>query len=328
MPPLRPFAVGLAATAFVLALAGPLVAQTAEPAADRSFVVFTGKLDVAEGDVFRDAVIFDGDAAIAGQVVSNVVAFNGDITVSGTVGEDVVALNGRVTVASGAQIGGDVASRDGADVAEGATVGGVVTSQGLPTDFDLGQYATVSRIAIWIATSVSSLVLGLLLLLFAPRAGEAVAATATERLGRSIGIGFAVFFGVPIAGFIAFVTLIGIPLGAGILLGLALLFWVGYVAAALAIGRQLVRPPTSRLLAFLAGWTILRVAAIVPEIGGIVWFLATVFGLGALAVAARAAGRDGRQADPAVARDAPAGVLTMPPPPPLPPDRRGGAPPA
>ena len=52
-----------------------------------------------------------------------------------------------------------------------------------------------------------------------------------------------------------------------------------------AIGRAIVRPPTSRLLAFLAGWGILRAVALVPGLGALAWFGATVFGLGALTVA-------------------------------------------
>jgi hypothetical protein len=39
------------------------------------------------------------------------------------------------------------------------------------------------------------------------------------------------------------------------------------------------------VLAFLAGLAILRVLAIIPIVGGIVWFAATVVGLGALLVA-------------------------------------------
>jgi hypothetical protein len=39
------------------------------------------------------------------------------------------------------------------------------------------------------------------------------------------------------------------------------------------------------LLAFLVGWGILRVVALVPILGGVAWFAAVVFGLGALAVA-------------------------------------------
>ena len=35
----------------------------------------------------------------------------------------------------------------------------------------------------------------------------------------------------------------------------------------------------------LVGWAILRVVALIPILGGLVWFAAVVFGLGALAVA-------------------------------------------
>ena len=302
-----------AAVVGVLVLAGPLAAQTGDAQEADDFVVLTGRIDVAEGEVVGDAVIFDGDVRVAGEVTGNVVVFNGDVLISGTVGENVVAFNGRVTVEPGARVAGDVVSRDPTDIAEG-TVGGRVTSRGLPTDFDLGEYVAVSRLAIWLATSLSSLAFGLLLLLFTPRAGEAVVAAASGRFGRSVGIGFAVFFGLPIAAGIAIATLVGIPLGVGILLGLALLFWLGYVAAALAIGRLLVKPPTSRMLAFLAGWGILRVIAIVPGIGGLMWFLATVFGLGALTVAAHRAGRAPREAT-AVAGEA---IVALPPPPPPP----------
>jgi cytoskeletal protein CcmA (bactofilin family) len=302
----------LAAAGAVVLLAGPLAAQTPTTDSTRSFIVLTGQIDIAEGQVYEDAVIFDGDATIAGAVVNDAVAFNGDVTVSGDIGGSVVALNGKVTLESGATVGGDVVSSEPAAIAEGATVTGTTSSSGLPTNFNVGKFVTVSRVAVWVATSVSSFLLGLLLLLFAPRAGEAVATTASTMFGRSVGIGFAVFFGLPIAALIALITLVGIPFGAGLLLGLALLFWIGYVAAAIAIGRLLVKPPTSRLLAFLAGWLILRVVAIIPGIGGLVWFLATVFGLGAIAVAARRAGRIETPA-------AGSGAIAVPPPPPMPP---------
>ena len=45
------------------------------------------------------------------------------------------------------------------------------------------------------------------------------------------------------------------------------------------------REPTAWVLAFLVGWGILRVLALIPILGGLVWFAAVVFGLGALVVA-------------------------------------------
>jgi hypothetical protein len=46
-----------------------------------------------------------------------------------------------------------------------------------------------------------------------------------------------------------------------------------------------VKPPRGRIPAFLAGWGILRVIALVPGLGALAWFGATVFGLGALMIA-------------------------------------------
>ena len=55
---------------------------------------------------------------------------------------------------------------------------------------------------------------------------------------------------------------------------------------------SLGRPAAGRVLAFLAGLAILRVLALIPILGGIVWFAATVVGLGALMVAIWRARRD------------------------------------
>jgi uncharacterized membrane protein YedE/YeeE len=52
------------------------------------------------------------------------------------------------------------------------------------------------------------------------------------------------------------------------------------------------------VVAFLAGWAILRVVALIPILGGLVWFAAVVFGLGALAVAIWYARGPGRAAAP------------------------------
>ena len=83
--------------------------------------------------------------------------------------------------------------------------------------------------------------------------------------------------------------MIAIPLGLFLLLALALLYTVGYVAGAHAIGRMLVKQPTSPFLAFLLGWGIVRVLGLVPVLGGAAWTVISIFGLGVLWVASRRA---------------------------------------
>jgi len=163
---------------------------------------------------------------------------------------------------------------------------------------------------VWVAVSASILVLGVLLLLFAPRAADAVAAAAVQRIGPSIGWGLGLFFGIPIVAVIALVTIVGIPFGLGMFLALAPLYALGYTASCFALGRALIKPPRTRYLAFLAGWAIVRVASLIPFLAGLVWFVAVVYGLGILAVAARRRESAVSVAAPAVAPG------TMPPPPP------------
>ena len=82
----------------------------------------------------------------------------------------------------------------------------------------------------------------------------------------------------------------------------ALLYTIGYVAGAHAIGRLIVKPPSSGFAAFLAGWGVVRVLGLVPFLGGLVWMLTTIFGLGVLVVATRRGPRDGEISLPAAPR--------------------------
>ncbi len=94
---------------------------------------------------------------------------------------------------------------------------------------------------------------------------------------------------VPIAIFVAAITLVGLPLAIG--LGLAALPFaaIAYVTAAWALGRVMVRPPRGRILAFLAGLAILRLLALVPAIGLLVGLGAVIVGIGLLGAAIGAA---------------------------------------
>jgi hypothetical protein len=303
----------LLAAAALVAVVAPAVALAQEGSGDldgEAFVVLTGRLEVKPGDDVDEAVIFNGDAEVAGNVTGDVVAFNGDVVISGRVGENAIALNGRVVLLDEARVGGDVISRDRPLIAPGATVGGGIQR---PTfDVDIRWFTFAGRLAVWIATSVSSFLLGLLIVLLLPAATDAIARTATERPGASIGWGALAFLAIPIGAIIATATLVGLPLGLGVLLALGLIYWIGYTAAAYAFGRRLRKPPTHRVLAFLVGWGILRALALIPFAAGLLWLAATVYGLGAVVVAARIAGRTGGRVEAPVPG-------TVPPPPPPPP---------
>jgi hypothetical protein len=268
-------------------------------------IVLTGMMLVPEGAAVGTAVIFNGDATIDGTVTESVAVFNGDVEISGTVGDDVVAFNGRVIVRSGAQVNGEIASRRTPLIEEGARVRGEI--KGISGRFDFEALGWIGRYVWWFGYTISTLILGLLLLLFLPGIDAPLADASRRRMGASFGFGAATFFLLPIAAVLLLVVVVAIPLGLFLLLALALLYTLGYVAGAHALGRRLVNPPGSRFVAFLVGWMILRGIGLIPFLGGLVWLLVSIAGLGALVLAARGSA-------PAAVPAVPAGPIPAPPP--------------
>jgi hypothetical protein len=265
--------------------ASPASAQDEDLPGDNDQIVLTGRLVVSAGDTVDTAVILDGPALVEGTVREALVVFNGDTEIVGTVRDDVVVFNGTVVVRSGAEIGGDLVTRGTPQVEEGATIRGDRDSVVTRFDFEMSRFA--GRIAWWVGYSISVLILGLLLLAFAPQLFAAVRETARERLGSSIGWGVGLFFLLPIASVLLLVTVVGIPLGIFTLLALAFIYTLGYVVATVAAGSMIMRSSPSRYVVFLVGWVVLRLLALIPFVGGWLWFIGSVWGLGLLAVAIR-----------------------------------------
>jgi hypothetical protein len=280
------------ACGLMLALAAPAAAAAAanEP---QDQIVLSGAVDVPRGQEVGEVVVLHGSVSVEGVVHGDVVVLDGRISVTGQVSGAVVAISGPVFVGPDAQIGGDVIVRDTLTLKEGATIGGRVR-RGTAFTFRtpiraLGRYAS------WLAVATSTLVLGLLLILIAPRAADAVASVASGSPWVSLGWGAAVFVGIPLIAVLSVVSLLGLPFGLALLLALLLLYFVGYAWSVWALGRLLWKPPRSRALAFVFGWLIVSAVAAIPVVGGIVWLVGSVFGLGAMSVATwRARGSGGK----------------------------------
>jgi cytoskeletal protein CcmA (bactofilin family) len=285
-------------TTFLLALASP--AWAAGPGdRDEAQVVLTGGLHVPGGERADTVVVFNGPVRIEGEVRGSAVVFNGSFVLSGTVRDDVVVFNGRVVLAPGARVGGDLVTRQRPSIDPSATVEGSIRRlRNFSISFGFALHGVI-----WLAYTISTLILGLILVAVARRGLEAGAVVARTRVGLAIAWGAGLFFGLPLAGILLLVTIVGIPLGLAVLLALWFIYTIGYTAALFFVGRMIIRPPRGRFLALLAGWGVMRALGLIPFLGGVLWFVAAVYGLGVLAETASSVGRE------------PAAV---PPPPPVP----------
>jgi len=268
--------------ALALALLFPWAAA-ADDRGDDAIVVVTGGATVAEGETVDGVVVVDGPVRIDGTVDGDVFVVSGETEISGEVTGDVTTIAEPAVINSGARIGCDLRYGDEEPaIASGASIEGEVSDEDWS---ELGPAGFIGWAVFWFALALSSLALGLLLLLIAPRAADAAYRQAREGAWESAAAGLAIFILLPILAVFALATLVGLPLGLGVLLALLPLGAIAYVTTLWVVGRALVKPPRGRVLAFLAGWAIFSALLLIPLIGFLAWLAATVFGLGVLGLA-------------------------------------------
>ena len=243
-------------------------------------IVIVGDVLVDRGQTAGDVLVADGDVTVRGTVDGDIVVADGDVTIRGKVTGDVVTLAGTAILGRRAQVDGDVVYADKEpQVASGAKVDGEVKK------VDAGDVGLGVHIAVWAAVTVSAFVLGLLLLLLFPKAADGFARSFKTKTGMSALAGVLAFLLLPLIGVGLLLTILGIPLGVGILLALLPLYGLAYTVSAFALGRLILKKGP-RLVAFLVGLVILRGLAIVPFLGPVVWTVATILGLGAIVLTA------------------------------------------
>lgn len=253
-----------------------------------------GTIDLAPGTTIgRDLVLAGGTATVAGQVGRDLTATTGTLDLLGSVERNVKADVTNLHLGNGASVGGnlDYGSDNAAQIDSGATVAGTVTHS--PAQFThqpSPAQRALDTFTGWIRLVIGLFVLGLLVLLpfgaFGRRAADAIGGDPLP----SLGLGLAVLIGVPIAALIVFVLGLlvgGWPLALAGLALLAIGAAVGYVLAAVFVGRaafRLLRTQAHPLLELLVGLVVLTAVGLIPILGGLIDFAAVVVGLGALAL--------------------------------------------
>ena len=246
-------------------------------AKDNDRIVVVGDVLVDRDQTAGDVVVLDGDVTIRGTVSGDVIVGDGDVTIRGTVKGDVVAVSGLATLGRRARVSGDLVYGDDKPVqAPGSQVSGDVQK------FDAGDASLIGAIGFFVGFVVSMFLLGLILILLAPRAANAVAQTGRRKPLVSAGVGLLGIILIPVIAVAAFFTIVGIPLGIVLLFLIVPLLAMSYVTTALVLGRLILK--NSKLLAFLLGLIILGLLTLIPIAGGLIAFLAIIFGLGALLV--------------------------------------------
>ena len=256
-----------------IVLVGPVLVDREETVGD----VVVGSVLVDRDETAGDVVVVDGDVLVRGTITGDLIVVSGDITIRGTVEGDVVAVSGLAPLGRAGRVAGDIVYADDRPVVTpGARVEGEIKK------FAVGDASIIGAIGAWLAFTISLLLLGIVLLLLAPRAGAALARTGRTKGLVAALVGLLAFFLLPIIAVALIVTVIGLPLGIVLLLLILPLYAIGYLTTALVIGGRIRK--AGGILAFVIGLVILQLLGLIPIAGGLIGFLATIFGLGVLLV--------------------------------------------
>lgn len=271
---------------------------------DESVIVHVNReLRIAQGDEIDVGVVVRGNAVVDGIVNDRLVVINGDTVISGTVEGGIVVVRGHVDLRPGARVGDVTLIRSDLTRANDAVVTGSIEER---TGFNLGIASAVFSALLWVGFTLALLVAALVFAAVGShqlvRAGNLL----TTSPGWTIGAAAIVWLGLPIVAVILFFTVVGIPLGLGVLIFLLPALWIlGYLVVGTTIGRAIFE--RSRLsgsrpyLPSVVGVLLLQVLALLPFLGGLVALLLGLYGAGGLA---RLAWSAARGAQPGEARPA------------------------
>ncbi len=301
---------------FVLALAAPaLAAASSTTTVNGHAVVRFQDYTLAQGQTVNSVVVIRGNAVIGGTVTRTVVVIAGDATIESTAvvgagltgqASSVVVVGGHLTVEPGATIHGKTIQ------VTGFHVGGVLRAA-----LSNVVVRPVGVVAGWWQLLFLPIVALVVSALF-PRTIRRVGDRVRLRFWPSLGWGLVGLFVAGVLLVVLAITIVGliVVVPAGIALPAVLLFC--FVGVAALLGRLVLssseRYRDNIVVAGVVGAALVSLVSLVPVIGGLALFLATMAGFGA-ALALVNEWRQTRRPSPA-----PAGG-------PLPPPQAGWTPP-
>jgi hypothetical protein len=280
-----------AALAVAFLLVTP-VALAADPSPGGGQVLLAVRGDVTlTADQTADViVVVQGTAHLAG-AARTVVVVDGSAVLDGAHVDTLWAVRSTIELQPGSVVSGDVLTLDATVHRSGdADVQGSVTEI-TPALFALGAILAPAAILFWFGFGLATIVLGLFLAGLAGRQVRETELLIGHELVQVVLIGLASMIVVPTIAVLLMISILGAPLGLGILLlAWPLVAFLGYLVAGTWVGDWIlarVEPGKVRERPYLAaatGLVVLQVVSLIPVVG-LVSVIASLLGFGAVLLA-------------------------------------------
>lgn len=283
----RLFGIAAAMVIALLLLAPVVLAASPLPHTGRVLLSAGGDITLPAGEHADAVIVINGTATILGEA-NTVVAIDGAANLLGARTESVVAVRSPIEIGADTVVQGDVMRLDSLVHKTGnAEVSGEVKD--LAASFiAFGAVLAPALLLLWIGFGLATIVAGLLLAGLASRQVREAETLISREPGQTLVSGIIGLIAIPIVAIVLILTVIGAPLGVGILLMVfPLIAFVGYLVAGIWIGEWVLhqtardREGERPYRAAAVGVLILEVIAIVPVLTILV-AIASLFGFGAV----------------------------------------------
>ena len=244
-----------------------------------------------------------GDLLVAGEEFSmaSTSEIGGDLLlgagtarIDGLIKGDINSGVNSLTIASTASIQGKLnyISENEANIQPGAQIKGIINHK-LPDLPDVKKGLEAGKLWWIVIGFLMTLVLGIAIILLAPRRLKAVTESIRTRPWVSLGWGAVILVATPIAALIVCITIIGLPLGLITLAFYTIAIYVTQIFVGLFIGQLIistfrkVETRAALIGAMVLGLAILRLLRLIPFAGFFFGLVTVLFGLGAIFVSKR-----------------------------------------
>jgi len=212
----------------------------------------------------------------------------GTARIDGLIKGDINSGVGSLTIASTASIRGKLTyiSENEANIQSGAQIRGRITHKLPPVAAGIGLWGKVIGF-------LMTLVLGIIIVLLAPRRVKAVTESIRTRPWACLGWGAFILVATPIAALIVCITIIGLPLGLITLAVYTIAIYLTRLFVGLLIGQLIigafrgVETRAALVGALVLGLAILSLLKLIPFVGFFFGLATILFGLGAILVSER-----------------------------------------
>jgi cytoskeletal protein CcmA (bactofilin family) len=246
------------------------------------------------GIIGRDllAAVSNFSTTSAAEVGGDLLLGAGSARIDGLIKGDINSGVNSLTIASTASIQGKLnyISRNEANIQSGAQIRGMITHK-LPHV----KKGLAAGIGLWwiVIRFLMTLVLGIIIVLLAPRRVKAVTESIRTHPWASLGWGAVILVATPIFALIVCITIIGLPLGLIALVLYAIAIYLTQLFVGLLIGQLIigafrgVETRAALVGALALGLVILRLLRLIPFAGFFFGLATVLFGLGAILVSER-----------------------------------------